>query len=116
MSRELAMAYVSSLAPSELAQFFYEAFQHQREIRNIEENALEVTATCIASYYQVVQANNTSDNEPLIYVLAPANNPDDVWSPMDTVQTGYCERCKLQIACATKIAVCPVCDSKVFCT
>ena len=116
MNRELAIAYVNTLEKSDLAQFFYEAFQQRRENRDFTEYGVEVTAICIAECYQMVKADEASGEEPVIHVLAPAMKLGDIWSPMDTNQTGTCKRCRLQVACAAKTAICPVCDSQVFCT
>jgi hypothetical protein len=116
MHRASVVDYISTLSKSELAQFFYEVSQQRRECRDFNEHGVEVTTICIAECYKMVNPGKASDQEPVINVLAPPAHPNDVGFPMDANQTGSCERCRLPIACATKIAICPVCGAEISCT
>jgi hypothetical protein len=117
MDRETAIAFVSNLATSDLVDFFYDTLRTRRSVENFGERVGLVSALCLARCSTLMDVDGIEDTEPVVEVLATAANRDEIWEPMEILdQSGSCGQCGLQLRCAVKRALCPLCGSDVSCT
>jgi hypothetical protein len=117
MDRSSIVAYLASLQRSELAQLLSEALRSKKKVVDYGDTET-VDALCLARcYYDLRRDGTASEWSAAIDILAPPANPDDLLGAVDILdQGGFCQHCRIEIACAVKNALCPICGSIVECT
>lgn len=112
MTREAAAEYIRSLSATELASFIKESLQHLTE----GERADGRTTYLLASCFHWTDSSGRYSESPVVYLTAPAAEPQAYLGHKGFDQSGGCRMCSAEICCPSKLAICPVCGSTVECT
>lgn len=108
---------LNKMSRGQLHVVFNEVFRAYRRINH--DVAVVDDAVCIASV-----AAELNDDLPYVTCWGfPESSGDSVvyddydgGSLLSAANTGRCERCKVDVVCTEKLAICPVCDFTVECT
>ncbi len=117
--REQAIEYIQSLSEADLVEFCAEALKPFKLVDSSPTHKF-VKVTCLAQCTTTtswIDNSIQSDGPPDIDILATihpsvsSTNWGDLLS-----EFGHCPGCGLQILSVAKTALCPMCESKVYCT
>ena len=105
LDREKLIGTLRNLSEVELVKIFYEAFTPLKKVCGSEVDDVYVVGNA---------ALGDGDDTAIVSISALALGATIEADSM--VQDGFCERCKIEIQCSSKDAVCPICGNSVDCT
>ncbi|MNR21672.1 hypothetical protein D3C85_1385860 [compost metagenome] len=112
MDRAAALNFLKSLTRTELALLVAEAAEHWTTGDLTEGRTVYRLAECFA-YRGIGEQRPESAHLALVAYPTALEN----YAGYDGVeQDGSCSSCGVEVCCAAKVAVCPVCGGEAFCT
>jgi len=116
--RQAAIKFIQSLSEKDLVDLFYEAIKSRNEDKVFDDGYEKDRICVIQTHYG--KFKNKEDKEHYSEFMALPTPElaglDWVKNESEITQQGECPKCKAAIICATKEAICPICDSVVECT
>ena len=117
-TREIALDYIKGLNEKELVEFFYVAIESFNEDKKFPDG-FERNRYCLAITNFGEFRNKVDEQYHVEFAGLPdLENAKEKHIQQRTMlpESGGCDLCSATVVCVAKIAICPICDSRVECT
>lgn len=112
MDRAAALNFLNSLTRTELALLVAEAAEKWTVGDLAEGRSVFRLAECFAFR----GAGEQRPESAYLALIAYPTTPEDYAGHDGVEQDGSCSRCGVEVCCAAKVAICPVCGGEALCT